>query len=180
MLRHEDVLFSNVFCISLPPKVQRTPKGKWWLWWLVRWQKCNVVCRTDPIPRMCKIYFEHSLSSVAFLVKLSDDLSKLAFMLHVGYARPNWVIPSPTRIIQNLCKFGKNCSMECTEKISFWKIQPQIFISKYWMSRIKLKKQLTLRASTPEQSSLIPSQTWFPRILSKAFSNQYWVYYPND
>jgi len=37
---------------------------------------------------MQKFYFERNLSTVPFLVKLPDELPKLVFLLHEGYARP--------------------------------------------------------------------------------------------
>jgi len=61
--------------------------------------------------------------TAAFLVKLPDDLAKLALLLHVGYTRPNCTIPL-TRKIQNVSKFLENCLTKHIEKISCWTNQP--------------------------------------------------------
>jgi len=64
---------------------------------------------------MCKFYFEYKLSTVAFLVKLPEDLPKLAFWSHVGNARPNW----PNWVIPPLLeKYKTNANFEETARRS--------------------------------------------------------------
>jgi len=96
MLRNEDRLSSNVFCNSLPPRVQRPIKSKW----QVRSQTCETLCST--IPKRANSI----LSTCIFRVKLSDDLPELAFLLHVGYMQIRQSSPL-TRKIQKSRKFWK-------------------------------------------------------------------------
>jgi len=110
-LRHEDMLFSNVFGISLRPKVyKRLKKGKWWLRWQVRSQTCEIVCNT--VPLCGNIVLSTNLSAVTFLVKFPERFAQINLFVARRICKAELSNPPTlfTQKMQNLCKFRKECS----------------------------------------------------------------------
>jgi len=58
-----------------------------------------------------QFHFEHNLSTVSFLLNLSDDFPKLAFLLHVRFARPNWKIPPLLEKCKRYAHFEKTARL---------------------------------------------------------------------